>query len=406
MSVTFQSSVTAFCGSSRSTNVPLSSTYYIAAAGGVTTATENVQKTAMGRDGTVKWAVIKTSTTQSGTGSLVCTWRKNGVDTSVVITIAASSVAGLFYDNTNSFTCVAGDLVGVKLVNNATSASCAIIGSGILFHGKETSYSHMRNGLSTTGNNGTLGASTTSYTDFLGSGFNVTETSVQNVVPSSCSAVDLYIRTFNTQPATGSLVFTLRVNGVDTSVVTTISANGAAGGYFSSAVKDGIVRGDVIGLKVRNNASSASAAINTKSLYMYHSERRPRTALYCSTGNDTVNGSGTEFTTGTSGGSFSASEDQRLSGCPAYGTIRGLYVVTTSTQPATGAIAFTFRVNKVDTSIVVTVAANSVAGVYSKPLLTANVILGDRLSIKAVNSATTASCQLRFATFLTEETVA
>ncbi len=405
MSVTFQSSVTAFCGSCRSTNVPASSTYYIGAGGGVTNATENVQKSATGRNGTLKWALIKTSTTQAGTGSLVCTWRKNGVDTSVVITIAASSVAGIFYDNSNSFTSSAGDTIGVKVVNNATSASCAIIGNGSLFHGLETSYSHMRNGLSTTGNNGTLGASTTSYTDFLGSGFNVTETSVQHVVPSSCSARDLYIRTFNTQPATGSLVFTLRVNGVDTSVVTTISANGAAGGYFSSAVKDGIVRGNVIGLKVQNNASSASAAINTKSLYMYHSERRPRTTFYCTTGNDTVIGSGTEFTTGASGGSFSASEDQRLSGCPAYGTIRGLYVVTTSTQPATGAITFTFRVNKVDTSIVVTVAANSVAGVYSKPLLTANVILGDRLSIKAVNSATTASCQLRFATFLTEETV-
>ncbi len=66
--------------------------------------------------GTFRWAYIRTGSTQSGTGSLVVTYRKNAADQALVITIAASSTAGVYSDLTNTFTGVAGDTVAVKLV--------------------------------------------------------------------------------------------------------------------------------------------------------------------------------------------------------------------------------------------------------------------------------------------------
>ena len=66
--------------------------------------------------GTFRWAYIRTGCTQSGTGSLVVTYRKYAADQALTITIAASSTAGVYSDLTNTFTGVAGDTVAVKLV--------------------------------------------------------------------------------------------------------------------------------------------------------------------------------------------------------------------------------------------------------------------------------------------------
>jgi len=63
------------------------------------------------------------SSTQSATGSLVITLRKNQVDTALAITIAAGSVAGTYSNTTNSVAFSAGDLTSIKIQNNATATS-------------------------------------------------------------------------------------------------------------------------------------------------------------------------------------------------------------------------------------------------------------------------------------------
>ena len=63
------------------------------------------------------------SSTQSATGSLVITLRKNQVDTALAITIAAGSVAGTYSNTTNSVAFSAGDLTSIKIQNNATTTS-------------------------------------------------------------------------------------------------------------------------------------------------------------------------------------------------------------------------------------------------------------------------------------------
>ena len=67
---------------------------------------------------------IRTTNTQSATGSLVFTLRKNGAD-QFNLTIAAGSVAGV-YTATGSFSVVAGDLINWKIRNNATAISANI----------------------------------------------------------------------------------------------------------------------------------------------------------------------------------------------------------------------------------------------------------------------------------------
>ena len=68
---------------------------------------------------------VRTTNTQSATGTLVFTLRKNGAD-QFSLTIAAGSVAGV-YTATGSFSVVAGDLINWKIRNNATVTSANVV---------------------------------------------------------------------------------------------------------------------------------------------------------------------------------------------------------------------------------------------------------------------------------------
>ena len=60
---------------------------------------------------------------QPGTGSLVLTCRKNGVDTTLEVTIAAGSPGATYSDTTHSVAFAVGDLLSFRLKNNASSAT-------------------------------------------------------------------------------------------------------------------------------------------------------------------------------------------------------------------------------------------------------------------------------------------
>jgi microcystin-dependent protein len=134
---------TSLCGGGSSTGAPyvggslgaviaLSATTYIGPGDGTTsnsaTATEADHQVAVTRTGTAKNLTIVTRAAQSGTGSLVATVRKNGVDTAVTLTISAGAAAGTFSDTTHTVSFTQLDLLSVKLVNNATA-----VGPGLNF---------------------------------------------------------------------------------------------------------------------------------------------------------------------------------------------------------------------------------------------------------------------------------
>lgn len=107
--------------------------------------------------------------------------------------------------------------------------------------------------------NATIAAATTAYGG-LGGGFVATEANSQ--VPSIRAGymTSLHVRTTTAQPGTGSLVFTLRLNGAATPVTVTIAAGAAAGTYADLGNIQSVSEGDLLTLQVVNNAPAAASA--------------------------------------------------------------------------------------------------------------------------------------------------
>lgn len=97
---------------------------------GVATA-ETWRRTFIPNACTLKNFYVRTSGSQPASGSHVLTILKNGVATSIVVTIAAGSAAGVFSDTTNSVSFAAGDEISIQAVNNATAISSTILSFSI-----------------------------------------------------------------------------------------------------------------------------------------------------------------------------------------------------------------------------------------------------------------------------------
>lgn len=114
----------------------------------------------------------------------------------------------------------------------------------------------------------TVAALTTSF--FFLSGSTIGSTTESNrfmYMPKAGTFKNLYIYTVTSQPATGSCVITVRINGADTALTLTIAA-GSAPGVFSNLINSvTYAAGDRVTLKVVNNATAtASAQINSTSI--------------------------------------------------------------------------------------------------------------------------------------------
>jgi hypothetical protein len=84
-------------------------------------ATELDHQTPLPRDGTLKNMYVYINGAQPGTGSLVVTARKGGVDTTLTVTIAAGAAAGGYGDTTHTVAALQGNLLSFSLKNNAAT---------------------------------------------------------------------------------------------------------------------------------------------------------------------------------------------------------------------------------------------------------------------------------------------
>ncbi|MCL4522639.1 MAG: hypothetical protein M1453_07765 [Acidobacteria bacterium] len=110
---------------------------------------------------------------------------------------------------------------------------------------------------------GTVGAGVTTYSNFTGGGgFNTTESNRLIAMPWAGTCKGFYVRILGSQPASGSLVATLRKNGVDQAVTITIAAGSAAGTFTDTTNSFTFAAGDEISIKFVNNASVASPSIS------------------------------------------------------------------------------------------------------------------------------------------------
>lgn len=106
----------------------------------------------------------------------------------------------------------------------------------------------------------TMTAGQTVYGCFTYNTINTSELARVFVCPNACTVSNFYVRLFTAQPASGSIVYTVRKNFVDTSVVVTIAAGSAANTEANSgATSATFAAGDDMTFKVVNNATTTSA---------------------------------------------------------------------------------------------------------------------------------------------------
>ena len=114
-------------------------------------------------------------------------------------------------------------------------------------------------------------SSTTTYTTMGSNSFNTTELNRVMVIPEACTFSRLYVRIITNQVAglTSTLVFTIRKNSADTAITCTI-AGGSAGGTIASDITNSVsfAAGDLMSVKIRNNAIANSASIGNISIMM------------------------------------------------------------------------------------------------------------------------------------------
>ena len=108
----------------------------------------------------------------------------------------------------------------------------------------------------------TVAASTTSYITFGSTSFLSVEANRLTVAPAASTFSKFYVKIYTSQSGTGSFVFTLRKNQVDTAVVTTIAAGSASGTEANSgATSVAFSAGDDISIKAVNSATATSARV-------------------------------------------------------------------------------------------------------------------------------------------------
>jgi hypothetical protein len=95
------------------------------------TTTETSRRVFIPKACTLKNFYVRTSGTQPASGNHVLTILKNGVSTSIVVTIPSGSAAGIFSDITNQEAFAQGDEISIQAVNNASATSAIIVSYSI-----------------------------------------------------------------------------------------------------------------------------------------------------------------------------------------------------------------------------------------------------------------------------------
>ena len=117
---------------------------------------------------------------------------------------------------------------------------------------------------------GSVGAGTTLYAGFVKATalYSASQAfQARTVVPIACVGKNLTVN-IGAQPASGSAVLTIRVDGVDSAYTLTIAAGSATGSYQNTLSSLSLSAGGTIDIKVQNNASASTGAIVALSMIL------------------------------------------------------------------------------------------------------------------------------------------
>jgi hypothetical protein len=153
----------------------------------------------------------------------------------------------------------------LTLTNTGTSGAATLVGSTL----NVPQYAGAGSGTSfQTGTfaGATVGASSTVYGTLTGGSFSGTENARITLIPQACTLSRLYFATSTAQPASGSLVITLRKNNADTALTLTVAAGSAANFFNDTTNAVSYTAGQYASVKFQNNATGTSAQANAVAL--------------------------------------------------------------------------------------------------------------------------------------------
>lgn len=220
-------------------------------------AADGTWKTIPGGGGGGSGTVTSVATTAPITGGTITTSGTIG------ITQATTSTDG--YLSSTDWNTFNNKQNAITLTTTGSGGSATLVGSTLNIpqyagQGSGTSFSFGIIG------NTTVGAGVTTYVSIVGSSYSGLEFFRMIPTPQNCSFSRFYIYITSTQPATGSLVITLRKNQVDTALAITIAAGSVSGRYSNTATSVAFAANDWNSVKIQNNATSASAVTASLSI--------------------------------------------------------------------------------------------------------------------------------------------
>jgi hypothetical protein len=155
----------------------------------------------------------------------------------------------------------------ITLTTTGTSGAATLVGSTL----NVPQYASIGSGssiLQVTFGGGTLTAGLVTYANFSSTAGALTEATRRLPMPTACTLSNFYFLMSTNQPASGSLVLTMRKNGADTSLIITVAAGSAAGTYSNTVNNATFVAGDLMSIRFNNNATGASGGIGAFSCLM------------------------------------------------------------------------------------------------------------------------------------------
>ena len=205
-------------------------------------------------------------------------------------------------------------------------------------------------------NSNTVALSSTVYTgpsQIASTNGNATEGLVAVVVPYNATAKNLCVQTAGAQPASGSLVFTLRQNvTTSTSLVATVPLSGGAGPYCDNTHTVSLTAGDKIDFQIVNNATNVSAAINGIAFELAPSGSATGMIVY-GLGTSTVASGSAVYWQSFAGGASTGTEANVKFPMPRAVTMKNLNCYVT-TAPGTNSDVITVYKNGSPTALTVT----------------------------------------------------
>ncbi len=209
-------------------------------------------------------SALTLGTTGTDLGSSVAESTTNPVITLNVPTASATNRGALSSSDWSKFD---GKQNAITLTTTGTSGPATFFGDTLNIP-NYTSAFVSQSILNQNHGGATIAAGATSASGWSGNNTFVTiaqEFGRNTIMPVAGSIKNWAINVGN-QPATGSLVFTLRVNAATTAMTITIAAGSLSNKYYNTTTSILVAQGDLVSFQAQNNASTSSGTIVTNSI--------------------------------------------------------------------------------------------------------------------------------------------